>query len=81
MTISQIFLVVLVVIVAVFDVWIIKKKGKTASLSAEIIRISKAMPLVTLLFGILLGHLFWSMRTDDIYADIECTKKVQESLQ
>jgi len=72
MSLSLIFIIVLVIVVAIFDVWIIAKKGKPASLSAEVIRISKAMPLVTLLFGIL----FWSMRTDDIYADVECKTKV-----
>ena len=76
MSLSLIFIIVLVIVVAIFDAWIIAKKGKPASLSAEVIRISKAMPLVTLLFGILLGHLFWSMRTDDIYADVECKTKV-----
>jgi hypothetical protein len=63
--------------ITVFDVWIIAKKGKPASLSANVIRISKEMPLITLLFGILLGHLFWSMRTDDIYENIECIEKVK----
>ena len=73
---SMIFLIVTGVVIAVFDVWIIAKKGKPASLSANIIRISREMPLVTLLFGILLGHLFWSMRTDDIYENVECVEKV-----
>ena len=72
MSLSLIFLISLAVTVAIFDVWIIAKKGKPASLSAEVIRLSKKMPLVTLLFGILLGHLFWSMRTDDIYENIKC---------
>ncbi len=76
MNLSVIFLIVMAVAVAVFDVWIIAKKGKPASLSANIIRISKEMPLVTLLLGVLLGHLFWSMRTDDIYENVECVEKV-----
>ena len=75
---SLIFLLVIAVTIAVFDVWIIYKKGKPSSLSATIIRISREMPLVTLLFGILLGHLFWSMRTDDIYENMECKEKVLE---
>ena len=57
------------VIIAVYDVWIIKKKGKQASISADIIRMSKKLPAIVFLIGLLLGfifgHLFWSMDTFD----------------
>ena len=56
----------------IFDIWIIAKKGKQESISAYVIRGSKKMPLLVLAFGILLGHLFWSMRTDDAYYNTEC---------
>ena len=75
MNLTLIFIISIVIIVAVFDVWIIFKKGKSESVSAHIIRISKKLPLVTLLVGILLGHLFWSMKTDDIYKEIDCKKR------
>ena len=59
------FMIAAAIIIAVYDVWVIYKKGKFESISAHIIRISKQMPLVTLLLGILLGHLFWSMDSFD----------------
>lgn len=65
-------LIVTALFLVLFDVWIISKKGKPESLSAHIIRMSRQMPLLTLLFGILLGHLFWSMRTEDIYHNTKC---------
>jgi hypothetical protein len=44
-----------------FDIYIIIKKGAYYSISAVTIRGSKKYPLVVLCFGVLLGHLFWSM--------------------
>lgn len=60
-----IFIIAAVAIISIYDVWVIFKKGKFESISAHLIRISKTMPLVTLLLGILLGHLYWSMNTFD----------------
>ncbi len=65
MTLTAIFMIVSLLIIALFDVWIIYKKGKKESISAYVIRGSKQYPLVVLLFGILLGHLFWSMDSFD----------------
>ena len=65
MNLTVLFIISIIIVVVLFDVWIIKKKGKFESVSAHIIRGSKLMPLVTLLFGILLGHLTWSMNTFD----------------
>lgn len=59
-----------VFLLALIDVWLIMKKGKYSSISAHIIRGSKQYPLVVLIFGVLLGHLFWSMDTFD-YAEKE----------
>jgi len=72
MNLTVIFILSATVIIAAFDVFIIAKKGKQESISAHIIRGSKQYPLLVLLFGILLGHLFWSMRTEDIYYNTEC---------
>jgi len=48
-----------------YDVYIIMKEGKFESISAYIIRGSKKYPLLVLAFGMLLGHLFFSMNTFD----------------
>lgn len=60
------------IIWAVYDVWTIAKRGKETSISAYIIRNSYKYPLIVLCLGMLLGHLFWSMRTDDIWPNTEC---------
>ena len=79
MNITLIFIISTIVIIAIFDVWVIWKKGKSESISAHLIRMTKKMPLIAFLFGILTGHLLWSMKTDDIYPDVEC-KKIEESV-
>ena len=71
MSSTVIFMILIVAAIAIFDVWIIWKKGKKESISAYIIRGSKQYPLLVLLLGIVLGHLFWNMDERDIY-DIEC---------
>jgi len=58
-----------------YDVYIIYKEGKHESISAYIIRGGKKYPLMVLLFGMLLGHLFWSMNTADVYKDLDCKPK------
>jgi predicted permease len=65
MNLTLIFIVVVVVAIAAFDVFIIIKKGKKESISAHIIRASHNYPLIPFLLGIVCGHLFWSMNTSD----------------
>lgn len=72
---TTVFIFVIIFIVAVYDVWVIWKKGKTHSISAVIIRSSKQYPLITLMVGVLIGHLYWRM--DDVSVYGEC-KKIEE---
>lgn len=72
MSITLIIFWAVAIFLGVFDIWVIATKGKHESISAYVIRGSRQYPLLVLLFGILLGHLFWSMRTDDIYRDVKC---------
>jgi TctA family transporter len=65
MNITLVFIAVLVIAIAVFDVWIIAKKGKQESISAHIIRMSYKYPSIPFLIGFVCGHLFWSMNTVD----------------
>ena len=78
MSITAIIILATAIFLAVFDVYIIYAKGKQESISAYIIRGSKKYPLIVLLFGILLGHLFWSMNTEDIYYNTECITKEEK---
>lgn len=59
------FIWILILAIAVYDIYIIIKQGKYESISAYIIRGSKKYPLLVLALGITLGHLFWSMDTFD----------------
>ena len=65
MSLTVQIMIAVAIFLAAYDVYIIYSKGKFYSISAYIIRGSKKMPLVVLAFGILLGHLFWSMNTFD----------------
>ena len=69
MSMTVIILIATAIFLALYDVYIIMKEGKKESISAYVIRGSKKYPLIVLLFGILLGHLFWNMNTLDIYDD------------
>lgn len=59
------FVVFVIVIIAVYDFYIIYKKGKYYSISAWIIRHSKKYPIFPFIMGVICGHLFWSMDTKD----------------
>jgi nitrogen fixation-related uncharacterized protein len=76
MNITLVFIVVTVLTVAVFDVWVILKKGKSESISAHAIKGSKKYPLLVLLTGVVIGHLFWSFRTEGLYEDVKCFRYV-----
>ena len=75
MNLTIMIIIATAIFLVIFDVYIIAKKGKQESISAHIIRGSKKYPLLVLCFGILLGHLFWSMSTEDIYYNTECITK------
>lgn len=63
MNLTVIFIFVIVFAIAVFDIYIIYKKGKYESISAHIIRASHKHPSIPFLLGFVAGHLFWSMDT------------------
>lgn len=65
MSITLLFIVLLVAAIAIFDVWVIAKKGKQESISAYIIRWSHKYPSIPFLIGFVAGHLFWSMSDKD----------------
>lgn len=66
---TPIFVILLVMAIAIFDVYIINTQGKYESISAYIIRWSHEYPSIPFLIGFVCGHLFWSMRTTDWRGD------------
>lgn len=58
---TGILIMVSVFIIAVYDIFIIEKGGKMASISQVMIDYSYQYPIGVLAIGIVLGHLFWRM--------------------
>jgi hypothetical protein len=71
-SITAILIISTVIIWVIFDVYIIYKKGKHASISAYLIRWFREYSLVSFLTGMVMGHFFWSMPTENIYKNVEC---------
>lgn len=77
MNLTVLFLIIVATSLILFDVYIIWKKGKQESISAHIIRGSYKYPLIVFLFGIVAGHLLWSMKTEDIYYNVKCVEEIK----
>ena len=65
-------LAVLLLALLVYDVVAIQIGGTEASVSSVIITFAYKMPVFTFLSGVVCGHLFWRMRTNND------TKKIDE---
>lgn len=70
---ATIFLIFTFCSIAGFDYWLIAKYGKYESISAVLIRSSYDYPMIPFLFGMIIGfvcgHLFWRMKSKDIWQD------------
>lgn len=64
---TPIFILILALSIAIFDIYIINTAGKDESISAYFIRWSFDYPMFTLGLGILIGHLFWSFDIKNLY--------------
>ena len=70
--------------IAIFDICLIRKKGKYESISAHFIRFykpNKIMFFVLIGVGLVLGHLTWSMSTFDYLSKEEIIQKCKEVMQ
>lgn len=63
---TPIFILLTIVLIAVYDVYIIMTAGKQESVSATMIRWGYDYPIFTFLMGVTFGHLFWRMKEKDI---------------
>lgn len=65
-----------------YDAYAVIKGGSEASISSQIIALSYKMPFFTysigLFNGILVGHLFWRMRSNKDTKDIDMIKTWQD---
>jgi len=51
----------LIAVIGIYDVYALTKGGPEATISSVIISLSHDFLIIPLLFGILIGHLFWRM--------------------
>lgn len=70
---SSIFILVMIVVIAVFDVFVIIKGGTEASISHTIYVWSHNYPAFTFLTGFTMGHLFWRLR------DTPATREISDN--
>lgn len=61
---TGIFILVLIVAIAVYDIYIINVAGKDASISQVLIDYAYDYPSFPFIFGFICGHLFWRMGGD-----------------
>lgn len=61
-TMTAIFIVAIIVLIAVYDVYIILTAGKAASISWMLIEYSYEAPSFSFLSGFVCGHVFWRMK-------------------
>jgi hypothetical protein len=61
-TVTIIFMILIAVAIAIYDVIAIIYGGTEASISSHLIVWSYEFPAATFLFGFLCGHLFWRMK-------------------
>ena len=67
--ITPYFIILTIIVIAVYDFYIIAVQGKAESVSATMIRWSHEYPSFTFLMGFTFGHLFWRMKKVDVYGD------------
>jgi hypothetical protein len=59
---AAIFIVSVILVIAIVDVFLITKGGTGASISFQLISWSYEFPAFTFLIGFTMGHLFWKIR-------------------
>lgn len=64
------FIILIIVLIAGYDVFAIYKGGTEASISQRLIIWSYDYPAFTFLFGFAMGHLFWRLKDNSETAKI-----------
>lgn len=59
---AELFLIISIAIIFAVDALLLKKGGDAATISDRLAVWSLKYPIVALLFGMLVGHLFWPNR-------------------
>ncbi len=61
-TLTKIFIMAVIALIAVFDVYVWNEGGTEATISWTIFEWSHQYPAFTFLMGFAMGHLFWQMK-------------------
>lgn len=61
----KLYLVAVVAITIIIDIFVINRYGNDSSISAVVIGLSYKYPFFVFLVGFVSGHLFWRARIDD----------------
>jgi hypothetical protein len=69
-----IVIILATIFLIIYDVFAIIKGGTEASISSIIITWSYEMPLLPFAFGVLCGHFFWRMRSNEDTRKIDNAK-------
>jgi hypothetical protein len=72
---TVIFIVVMIAVIAIYDVVTISNGGLETSVSHTMIVWSYKYPIFDILIGIVIGHLFWRMR------DTKETAQISENIE
>jgi hypothetical protein len=60
-TVTKVIILLIVVIVAVWDVFLISTGNCAATFSVVLYESSKAWPIIAFALGVLCGHVFWQI--------------------
>ncbi len=61
MNLTLAFILLVVIVCIAFDVFIAAKHGGTATISWQLYTVSKTYPIIPLLVGLVVGHIFGQM--------------------
>lgn len=56
---TKLVLTITVIVLSIYDVYMIWTYGPRASISEVIVTCTKDYPIIALIFGLICGHLFW----------------------
>ncbi len=59
---TVIFIITVLALIGIYDVWVIAASGKQDSISWVVIEWSHDYPSFTFIVGFAMGHLFWRMK-------------------
>lgn len=61
-TTTRVFLACIVAAIICYDLWVLWRVGEEASISRVVYDLARDYPVLAVLFGMMLGHIFWVQR-------------------